>query len=564
MVNRFFSLRALGLALLACWFCNAAPAATVAIDTYNMGKGEWIYVITSARSNCGVTTDQQLMDYLKNKGIKWVVVKCGDYGTWWPQFSSTLITAAHNSGLKIFGYQRCGGGSGLTNEINIGKQCLATAADGYVIDAEAEFEGEFSNATTMMTSLRASYPNAFIAHSPFVYIDYHTQFPYVEFGSYCNAVMPQCYWKEMSKTPTQMVTDLDAQYSKWYATWTSQGKGAAVKPIIPIAQGYNSVPSSEVTSFVNLLKNDATAANPFGPYQGVSFWSTQHHTSSVWTAIGSATIGGSNGIVVDNNATGYTSTGTWTQSSSAGYYGTLSRYATIGGAHTATWAPTLASAGTYDVYAWWVAGTNRATSVNYRVNHAGGTTNKYLNQTKGGGGWNLVGTYTFNAGSAGNIQLLAASSTGNSVVIADAIRFVYKGAPAGSDVIVDNTSAGFAASSNWWTGTSPGYYGTNYHTRGTAAVSDQAAWTANLSTSGTYKVYAWWSAGTNRAPAAPFTVLHAGGSTAVSVNQQINGGSWQLLGTFTMNAGNLQRVKLSCWTTTGYYVIADAIKLEKQ
>ncbi len=545
---------AVGLAVAVLGAPNQAGAA---VDPYSMGKGEWIYVLSSAKSNLGVSTNDQLMSSLKAKGIKWVAVKCGDYGTWWTQFDSSLITAAHNQGILIFGYQRVGG-TALTNEINIGKQCLATAADGYIVDAEVEFNGKNTQATQMMQGLRASYPNAFIAHAPLPYIDYHTTFPYVEFGSQCNAVMPQCYWKDIGVTPTQMVADLDTQWKKWQTTWTGQGNRAAVKPIVPIGQGYNSVPSTEITTFVNALKNDASPANCLGPYQGVSFWSVQHHTSAVWSAISAATIGGSNGILYDHGAAGYTETGTWTSSTSAGYYGANARYASIGGAHTATWTPTLATAGYYDVYAWWTAGTNRATSARYTVTHAAGSSDVNLNQTGGGGGWNFLGSFQFNAGSAGTIQLKAAQSTGNSVVIADAMRLVYKG-PA--EVIVDNTASGFTASTNWTTSTAvAGYYGTNYRQRATASVSDLAKWSAALPATGNYKVYARWTAAADRSTTAPFSVVHSAGTTSVSVNQQANGGAWVLLGTFNFAAGTAERVRLSCWTTAGYNVIADAVR----
>lgn len=545
----------------------AVATAGAAVDPNTLGKGEWIYLVPSAKTNTGTSTNQQLMDYLKSKGIKWVVVKCGDYGTWYSQFDSSLITAAHNSGLLIFGYQRVGG-TNLTNEINIGKQCLATAADGYIIDAEVEFEGKKPQATQMMQSLRATYPNAFIAHAPLPYIDYHTAFPYVEFGTYCDAVMPQCYWKDIGITPTQMVTDLDAQWKKWHNTWTTQGNGAAIKPIIPIAQGHANaqtgaaLAASEVTQFGSLIKADASPANPSGPYTGISFWSAQHHTSTVWTAIAGISTntyaGAGAATIVDNGGAGYSETGTWSTSTSAGFYGTNSRYAGVGTAATATFAPTLATAGTYDVYAWWVAGTNRASAAKYRVTHTLGTTDWNANQTTNGGSWNLIGTFSFAAGSTGKVELLAASSTGNAVVVADAVRFVFK-APA--EIIVDNTDPGFVASANWWTSTSTaGFYGSNYHTRGTASVSDAASWTATLPTTGSYNVYARWTSGANRSATAPYVVVHSGGSTTVSVNQQANGGAWQLLGTFNMNAGSAERVKLSCWTTAGYYVVADAVR----
>jgi len=123
--------------------------------------------------------------------------------------------------------------------------------------------------------------------------------------------------------------------------------------------------------------------------------------------------------------------------------------------------------------------------------------------------------------------------------------------------IVDNGSSGFSASSNWFASTSvSGYYGSNYMARATASVSDPAQWTANLAASGNYQIYAWWTAASNRAPSAPYILPNG---TTVYVNQQTNGGQWNLLGTVNLAAGN-QTTKLSCWTTSGYYVIADAIK----
>ena len=54
-------------------------------------------------------------------------------------------------------------------------------------------------------------------------------------------------------------------------------------------------------------------------------------------------------------------------------------------------------------------------------------------------------------------------------------------------------------------------------------------------------------------------MVHAGGTTVVTVNQQANGGKWNLLGNWNMKAGSNQ-VRLSCWTTTGFVVVADAIR----
>ena len=129
--------------------------------------------------------------------------------------------------------------------------------------------------------------------------------------------------------------------------------------------------------------------------------------------------------------------------------------------------------------------------------------------------------------------------------------------------IVDNSGAGFSASANWWTASSStDKYGADYKCRSTEAVSDPANWNVSLGSSGTYTVYAWWPQGANRPPSIPYIVYYSGGSTSIYVNQQASGGQWNTLTSQSMNSGS-NNVKLSCWTTTGYTAIADAIKWYK-
>jgi len=131
-----------------------------------------------------------------------------------------------------------------------------------------------------------------------------------------------------------------------------------------------------------------------------------------------------------------------------------------------------------------------------------------------------------------------------------------------SDIIVDNTSGSFSCSGNWATGTSStDKYGSDYRYRSTAAVSDPATWQPTLSTR-SYAVYAWWPAGSNRSASAPYIVHYNGGTATINKNQQTSGGQWNLLGTWSFTNGN--NVQLSCWTTAGYNVMADAIKFVPQ
>jgi murein DD-endopeptidase MepM/ murein hydrolase activator NlpD len=122
---------------------------------------------------------------------------------------------------------------------------------------------------------------------------------------------------------------------------------------------------------------------------------------------------------------------------------------------------------------------------------------------------------------------------------------------------VDNPSG--VATGTWATGTgSTDKLGTDYRYKSTAPISEPFTWSTSLNTSATWNVRAWWPQGSNRSTTAPYIVSHSAGTTTVNKNQQINGGSWQLLGSWSMSG--TQTVKLSCWTTTGFIVVADGVR----
>lgn len=123
---------------------------------------------------------------------------------------------------------------------------------------------------------------------------------------------------------------------------------------------------------------------------------------------------------------------------------------------------------------------------------------------------------------------------------------------------LDNTSATYVGS--WSSGTmSTDKYGADYRYHSTAAVSELATYTGTLTAGNHYNVYAWWTQGSNRSTTTPYTISIVGGTRTVNANQQANGGKWNLLASDLNIAGGANTVKVSCWTTTGFIVVADAV-----
>jgi hypothetical protein len=131
------------------------------------------------------------------------------------------------------------------------------------------------------------------------------------------------------------------------------------------------------------------------------------------------------------------------------------------------------------------------------------------------------------------------------------------------ETIYDNDHPDFELKGNWTTGTTaPGHFGADYKFTNTTAIeSKQAIWNVEGIPNREYRVFAWWSEGTNRSTAAKY-ILNNGSSkpSVFRVNQQTSGGQWNYLGNVRMGRGGAA-VILSNEAPVGFVVIADAIKL---
>lgn len=144
------------------------------------------------------------------------------------------------------------------------------------------------------------------------------------------------------------------------------------------------------------------------------------------------------------------------------------------------------------------------------------------------------------------------------------------GGGTGSAIIIDSNNANNNSNvaklelAGSWTASSStkGYYGSGYYFANTSATSAPATFWFYLPAAGTKTIDAWWTAGTNRASAAPFVAYNAAGAEVGrrSVDQRANGSKWVSLGTWNFTAG-WNKVVLSRWTSSGDVVIADAIRV---
>ena len=136
-----------------------------------------------------------------------------------------------------------------------------------------------------------------------------------------------------------------------------------------------------------------------------------------------------NEVVLDNDDPGVTFVGAWSNSSSSVYFGSAGdvpyRFASTSATESAyaRYQPNIPAAGFYPVYAWTSYGDNRATDQLYRVNHSGGIVEVTVDHRRVGNGLVYLGTYYFESGTEGYVDISNRSNSSGSVVIADMIRF---------------------------------------------------------------------------------------------------------------------------------------------
>ncbi len=149
-----------------------------------------------------------------------------------------------------------------------------------------------------------------------------------------------------------------------------------------------------------------------------------------WAAATSAT----NGIILDQDTVpGTTNSGGWIAGANAGGWNGNYLLDGIGVNKPLKWlryTPALPTNGTYEVYAWWVESSNRATNTPFDIIHAAGTNRVLVNQRVSSSGWFKLMTTNFNVGQSHGVIIRNDGTATNNYVVADGIRFLGIGSAA--------------------------------------------------------------------------------------------------------------------------------------
>jgi hypothetical protein len=254
----------LASAALAAPGARAQAQAPLPPESPLAGDGMWIWYVS--KSSGGDV--KRIAAKAHRRGIETVLIKSGDGGKYWSQFSPSLVAALKARGLNVCAWQFVYG-HGAKKEADVAARAVRSGADCFVIDAEGEYEGRYPQASTYMIRLRNQIGPEFpVALAAFPYVDYHPAFPYSVFmgpgGAQYN--LPQLYWKTIGAK----VDDAFVHTYVWNRAYD--------RPVLPLGQVYLNPKAQQIRRFRQLAQAHGM--------QGVSWWSWQSAGKRQWKAIG--------------------------------------------------------------------------------------------------------------------------------------------------------------------------------------------------------------------------------------------------------------------------------------
>lgn len=225
------------------------------------GKGFFIWQLSQTEGG----NAQNIAAVAKAAGLTHVLLKIADGTATYldPKgigVTSTYVQAFRSLGIQVWGWHYIYG-IDPAGEANKAIQRLRELnLDGYVIDAEKEFDksGMGAAARTFMNVLRGAFPSLPIALSSYRWPSYHMGFPWTDFLSKCDLNMPQVYWEQAHNAGAQLTRCVNE----------FQTLITPFRPIIPTGPTYKwngwTPTEADIQEFLNTAKSlNLTGVNFF-------------------------------------------------------------------------------------------------------------------------------------------------------------------------------------------------------------------------------------------------------------------------------------------------------------
>jgi len=263
-------------------------------------------------------------------------------------------------------------------------------------------------------------------------------------GQWSDPVTGQLVVGSVNTAPVASIDSISPNPAQIGSTVTFRGSGTDTFP--GTVTGYSwradSEPEGSMGTIAIVTRNNLSSGMHtiyFKVRDNNGLWS-EEVSRSLW-------IGQTTDIIIDNGASGTSSTGAWVTSTSAGRYGANSLYARYDSSYT--WRADLPQSGRYKVYMWSSPASTRITYAPVTIRHSSGETTVLVDQSINTGKWNLLGIYNFDNDVAGRVTIKAVSPD-IYTTCADAVRFVQipSGTNAPPVASIDSINPNPAAPSN--------------------------------------------------------------------------------------------------------------------
>ena len=137
-----------------------------------------------------------------------------------------IVQALRRAGILVIGWQYVYGNAPESEADIAYRRVKELGLEFFVVNAESEYKYKSDRAVTYMNRLRSGLPDVKIGLSSYRFPTLHREFPWREFISRCDFVMPQVYWV-LGNNPGSQLRRCIEEYKQFPA-----------RPIIPTGAAY--------------------------------------------------------------------------------------------------------------------------------------------------------------------------------------------------------------------------------------------------------------------------------------------------------------------------------------